>query len=150
MISKWNFQSMCDLGKTHNVILEMNKLIITIMGISEARWVNCRQRNYKTNISITREVRMANIFTEFQLCWTRLFGDRWRILSPSHHVLYYYNSKCTIEYSRTTLSKCMLQLKTNDEEMEYFNRDVDKIMNLNGNKDVTLLLGGMNVNIGQG
>lgn len=37
-IGTWNVRSMFQPGKMHNILQEMNRLNIDILGISEARW----------------------------------------------------------------------------------------------------------------
>lgn len=43
-IGTWNVRSLCESGKIHNVIQEMQRLEISILGISDTRWKGSGQQ----------------------------------------------------------------------------------------------------------
>lgn len=148
-IGTWNVRSMYQAGKTHDVIREMRRLKISVMGISEMRWPSsgkCRVDGYDVFYS---------------------GGD------DNHHkngVGFIVNkevARCINNFSPISDRVALLQINTKpfilnliqvyapiadalDDDVEQLYADIDKAKNYCGNSDITIVMGDFNAKVGCG
>lgn len=148
-VGTWNVQGMYDSVKSHNVILEMNRLDIKIMGISEARWIDCGQSRLRDKVIYYSGRKDSQHLHGVAIV---LDGSLQRSVknfvpfSPRVLLLQlqaYCGTLNLVQVYAPTADK-------DDEEVESFYKDIDEVMKMTKNKDVTLFLGDMNAKIGQG
>lgn len=148
-IGTWNVKSIYEAGKVHNVIQEMQRLKVNIMGISETRWANSGE----ISINGTKIYYSGN--------------------NESHH----WNGVAILVDKSTSQSVTgfipisdrvvMIQLQTNqtrtniiqvyapttdksEEELELFYNDIQQALDITKTRDITIIMGDWNAKIGKG
>lgn len=148
-IATWNVQSLYMLGKLANVEVEMSRLNIDILGISEARWPgsgklktskghiyysggNDPKHQYGTAVLVTNDIDKA--VTDFvPVC------DRVMLLR--------------IQTSYRFLNIIQVYAPTSDKsdvEIEEFYSNIEKVLSLTKKGEITLVVGDFNAKIGCG
>ncbi|XP_060530420.1 craniofacial development protein 2-like [Cylas formicarius] len=147
--SAMNVRSLYEPGKIHNVIQEMQRLDLSILGISDTRWPNSGQQSIANGtiyysgsddthhrcgvaIVVSREINKSVInFTPI--------SDRAMLLQ-----LQTYHCKLNIiqTYAPTA--------DKSDEDIEEFYNEINNIIHSLKSRDITLVLGDFNAKIGRG
>uniref|UniRef100_A0A8D9DVR2 Craniofacial development protein 2 n=1 Tax=Cacopsylla melanoneura TaxID=428564 RepID=A0A8D9DVR2_9HEMI len=148
-IGTWNVNSMFDLSKAHNVALEMTRLDIKIMGISDTRWIGSGQSTvqdkviyFSGNNNSRHEYGVAVMIDETLKHTVKNFIP----LSPRVMLL-------QLEAYCGTLNIIQVYAPTKDkpdEEVEEMYKDIQNILKVTKNQDVTIVMGDLNAKIGAG
>uniref|UniRef100_A0A8D8UV16 Craniofacial development protein 2 n=2 Tax=Cacopsylla melanoneura TaxID=428564 RepID=A0A8D8UV16_9HEMI len=148
-IGTWNVNSMFEEGKAHNVALEMTRLKIKIMGISETRWIGSGQSTvqnktiyFSGNVDSKHLHGVAIMIDETEKHTVKNFVP----LSPRVMLL-------QLEAYCGTLNLIQVYAPTADkdeEEVEQFYKEIETVLKLAKNQDVTIVMGDLNAKIGQG
>lgn len=148
-IATWNVQSMYESGKAHNIVKEMNRLQIDILGISETRWPNsgeCKilehtiyhsgnntlQHRNGTAIIVTPRIKAAvKSFTPF--------SDRIMLLQ--------------IQANPIDLNIIQIYAPTADKDeatIEEFYAQLESVIEMIKKREITLITGDFNAKVGKG
>lgn len=148
-IGTWNLRSLYEAGKTHNAILEMKRLDIQILGVSEMRWPNsgkCNIEDHTVYYSGEDSNLHANgvafiVSKQVEKCVESVCcaSDRVIMLQLNSKSI---NINLIQVYAPTSLS--------DEDEIEKFYDTIKSVTNKIKKKDITILMGDLNAKVGQG
>lgn len=148
-IATWNIKTIYEAGKIHNVIQEMQRMSIKILGLSETRWIGSGEsqiKNTKTYYSGNNDPNHRNgvaIVVDKSLCQSVTsftpISDRVVMI--------------TVKMSQGLLNIVQVYAPTSDkteEEVEHFYNEVQQALDSTNNRDTTIIMGDFNSKIGKG
>lgn len=146
-VSTWNVQSMYEGGKTHNIIREMTRLNVQIMGISETWWPNTGQltiQNHEVYYSGNNDPKHRNgvgiiVTQEIKKCVKSFIPRSDRMLLLQLHSTP-VNVNIIQVYAPTA--------EKSDELIEEFYDQLKDLMKLVKNNEVTIIMGDFNAKVG--
>uniref|UniRef100_A0A8D8SJ40 Craniofacial development protein 2 n=2 Tax=Cacopsylla melanoneura TaxID=428564 RepID=A0A8D8SJ40_9HEMI len=148
-IGTWNVNSMLELGKAHNIVQEMKRLDIKILGISESRWKESGSRVVQdTTIYYSGSSESSNLHGVAIAIDKSLKNTVKHFLPVSPRVLVLQLNAC-----KRNLNLIQVYAPTADkeeEELENFYKDIDTAMRVTKGADVTIVLGDLNAKVGEG
>lgn len=149
-IATWNVQGMIELGKAHNIIQQMKRLNVKILGISESHWKGSGKRviqdttiyysgspdsnssNYH-GVAIAVDVDISKTVKHFLPLSNRVVLLQLNAQGRHLNIIQAY---------APTLDK-------EDGEVEEFYKDIDTVMKLTKSRDVNIVLGDFNAKVGE-
>lgn len=148
-IGTWNVQSMYQPGKTHNVIQEMNRLKINILGVSETRWLNTGQ--LQTNNSI---IYYSGNNDNQHRHGVAIIVDKESTRAVEGFIP--ISERVMILQLRTAHTKLNLiqvyapTVNGSEEEIETFYQQIEEALKITKQREITIVMGDLNAKIGQG
>lgn len=148
-IGTWNVRSLYDRGKIHNVLQEMQRLEVNIMGLSETRWPDQgemlfeqskiyysgnNEQQHRNGVAIVVHRNLKHLVTSFTPISDRVIMIR-------------------IKTTQRTLNIIQVYAPTADkveEEIDQFYDDVQQALDITKNRDITIIMGDFNAKIGKG
>lgn len=148
-ICTWNARSAFEDGKTHNIVQEMNRLKVEIMGISEMRWKDSGYTKildhsvyYSGNDDKHHRNGVAILVTK-------------EINNSIKNVIYHSDRIIMVQLKATPFDINIVQVyyptaDKDDTEIEEVYGQLEKILKSAKNNEVTIVMGDFNAKIGQG
>lgn len=146
-VGTWNVRTMQRPGKLANVIREMRKARLDILGLSEVRWkeggdftsegirvIYTEGNKGQSGVAILLEDRVAKCVTEIDRCGDRLLSVRIQAHPVDIVVLQVYMPTTTHE----------------EEEVDKIYEDIEKRLENTKGKDYTIIMGDWNASVGEG
>lgn len=142
-IGTWNVKSIYEAGKIHNVLQEMQRLNVNIMGLSETRWPNTGELNIKNTkiyysgndssqhwngVAIAMEENLSRCVTGFVPISDRVIMIRMERTGGNMNIIQTY---------APTADK-------DEDEVEQFYNDVQKALDTTKSRDITVVMGDFN------
>ncbi|KAI5732155.1 hypothetical protein M8J77_022354 [Diaphorina citri] len=140
---------MCEEGKIENTVNEMQRLNLSILGISEMRWSGTGQRvinnhtvYYSGNDDTNHRNGVAVILEK-------------NVARSVKNVIPYSDRMILVQIETTKVNTNIIQVyaptsTAEDEEIESFYEDMNYLMRQLKNNDITIVMGDLNAKIGQG
>ena len=147
-IGTWNVRTMYATGKTAQVMKEMRKYQLDILGISECRWTGSGKINTQTGETIIYSGRSDNHHSN---------GVAIAMTKGTHKTLYEWTpisdriitARFWSKYIKTTVIQVYAPTNDADEDdKESFYDQLQKVVDKTPRHDILLLLGDMNAKIG--
>lgn len=148
-VATWNVQSMYESGKTHNIIKEMSRLKIDVLGVSETHWPSsgqCDTLKYKVYYSGNNTAHHRNgtaiivaphINSAVKSCTPH--SDRMMLLQ--------------IQATPVDINIIQIYAPTADKDeatIEEFYEQLEILMKMTKKHEVTLVMGDFNAKVGKG
>lgn len=135
-------------GKIHNVLKEMKKLQISILGISEMRWPN----SGKVVIDDHTVVYAGEGSPQHRNGVAIIMLQE--IIKAVQNVVYFSDRIILIQLQTTTTNFNVLQVyastsEYDDEQVESFYNDLEQVLALTKSHKMTIVMGDFNVKIGE-
>ncbi|RZF44528.1 hypothetical protein LSTR_LSTR002301 [Laodelphax striatellus] len=139
---------MLEIGKVHNVIQEMNRLSIQVMGVSECRWKDKGQRDI-----LDKTVYYSGITDGSNLNGVAVMIDQ-SIKKAVKNFLPLSDRVMLLQLNLDIGTLNLIQVyaptaEKEDEIIEKFYEDVSRVMEVTRHQDVTLIMGDLNAKMGQ-
>lgn len=146
-IATWNVRTMQQAGKTENIIKEMDRMAINILGISEMRWKNSGERREGDHLIIysggERHARGVGFVLDKEHARAvkgfMAFSDRVILLKISSKPLDYNIIQV---YAPTT--------ESTKEDLEKFYDELNGALKTCKSQEVTMVMGDFNAKVGMG